>query len=532
MLDESTTAEPGTRWGSLRLLNSYRLFVAFVVLLAFFLSAPGIELGRDDPRIFYGFAATYLVAGLVFAALLRQRHPGSAVQGYLHFYTDVVALAGIAFASGGVESGLGILLIVPVAASGLLLPMRAALLYAALATLFLLTCELVRHLEIGLRATAYPQAALVGGALFAVAIIAGVAARGRAQSAELARQRSRDVRHLANLNERIVQQMESGICVIAPDGRITLANTSAPALLGVQQDVTNHYLSEIAPGLQRAHDRWRKSPDRAIQPLHPSSHAEHEVQPQFTDLGDQGTLVALEDASFIQEQLRQLKLASLGRLSASIAHEIRNPLGAIQHSAQLLAESERLTAHDRRLIEIQLEHCRRVNDLVTDILQISRQRSGPPPVLELIDWLAEFVRQFPGEIGVAASRIGLEHEPRSVRVRFDGDRLRQVVANLCHNSLEHGTTDSGAPANVTLVQRRTRGGTIHLDVTDDGVPLGSDRVETLFEPFYTTSEHGTGLGLFLARELCQANGAQLRYAELEGGNCFRIQFQAPESDNP
>jgi two-component system sensor histidine kinase PilS (NtrC family) len=521
-----TPTQGDSTWGSLRLLNSYRLFVALVVLCAFLLSAPGIEFGRDAPIVFYLFASGYFVAGLVLALLLGQRRPGARSQAYLQFYTDIVALAGITYSSGGVDSGLGMLLIVPVAGASLLLPPRAALVYPALATLFLLTGEAVRHLQLNPMATNYPQAALVGAVLFTVALVAALAARGRAQTAELARQRSLDVRRLAQLNERIIQQMESGILVVDHHGTITLANSSAQQLLGrPAEELAGHRLSDAAPGLADALGQWQSAPPAANEPVRPSPATEVEVQPQLTDLGDQGTLIALEDAGFIQEQLRQLKLASLGRLTASIAHEIRNPLAAIQQSAQLLAESTGQTHETRRLIEIQLEHCRRVNGIVANVLELSRQRKGPAPQIELVDWLAHFAASFRAEQGLAAERLRVHTDATDLRVRFDGEHLRQVVTNLCHNSFEHGRPlDRDSGLRVSLEQTRRANGQAQLDIKDNGVPIESDTANALFEPFFSTSEGGTGLGLFLARELCDANGAHLRYIHDDTGNRFRVQF--------
>ena len=521
---------PG-EWASLRLLNSYRLFVAATLLIAFFLDAPGMELGRDAPRTFYAFVASYLVLGLVFALLLRSRRPGGTTQAYLQFYTDVIALAGVTYASGGVASGLGILLLVPVAGAGMLLQRRDALLYAALATLMLLTSEVVRHLELGPLATAYPQAALSGAMLFAAALLAGLGAHRSAQSAELARQRSMDVRRLAALNERIVQQMESGILAVAPDGRITLANASTRQLLGCTDEPVGARLEEVAPGVADALERWRARPGDPLQPVQPDPAAERSLQPQFTDLGDQGTLVALEDARFIEDQLQQLKLASLGRLTASIAHEIRNPLGAISHSAQLLAESDSLSQADRRLLEIQLDHCRRVNGIIENILQLSRRRPGTASCLELVDWLDVFAQDFREEHGLEAGRMTVAGDPGPARVRFDGEHLRQVLGNLCHNSLEHGRTATDEPISLAIEHQRGGDGRVQLDVCDNGLPIDARRVEEIFEPFFTTSHSGTGLGLFLARELCSANAAQLRHVPRESGNCFRILLQPAEDED-
>jgi len=243
---ESSTQAQHPDWESLRLLNSYRLFVA-IVLMTGFVAAPGeLAFGRDSPQVFLFATGTYALLGLLFAEGLRRRFPSYTTQSYLHFYSDVILLGMAVHASGGVSSGLGILLIVPVAAAGTLLRTRDALVYAALATLLLLTSEFIRHRDISPDAAAYTPAALLGLAMFASALLAGVYARRHAQSAALARQRSLELKRLERLNERIIQQMEAGILVVAPDDRITLANASARVLLSHPDEVVGHRLSEFS----------------------------------------------------------------------------------------------------------------------------------------------------------------------------------------------------------------------------------------------------------------------------------------------
>lgn len=518
-------SRPGD-WESLRLLNSYRLFVAIALLAGFLSNLPGVPFGHAAPQAFYVFVAVYLVLGLLFALTIRARRPPADTQAYLHFYTDVIALSGAMYASGGVDSGLGMLLAVPVAGAGILLPLRHALVYAALATMLVLTAEVVRHFQLGPVATAYPQAALLGAILFVVAILATLLARRSAQTAALAEQRSRALRRVSELNERIVQQMESGILVVARDDTITLANASADQLLGAGHGVTGRALASVAPGVAQALHAWRAQPRMPLGTLDPGTGTDQRLQPQFTDLGEHGTLLSLEDAAFIEQQLQQLKLASLGRLTASIAHEIRNPLGAISHSAQLLAESADDEAGERRLVEIQLEHCRRINDIVENILQLSRRKGGSPAAIRLDDWLAGFAEEFRATHDLDGQRLrtgtgGADAGP----IRFDPEHLRQVVGNLCENSLKHGRTPGGDPVEIALETGAPAGGLPHLDIVDDGVPIDPQQIDEIFEPFYTTSHAGTGLGLYLARELCEANHAELRYVSGGAGNRFRILFE-------
>ncbi|MDX1610630.1 MAG: ATP-binding protein, partial [Halofilum sp. (in: g-proteobacteria)] len=460
---------------------------------------------------------------------LRRRRPGHQTQCYVHFYTDIVLLGVAIYASGGVASGLGILLVIPVAAAGTLLQTRYSLVYAALATLVLLTSEVVRHLQGGLADAAYTQAALLGLATFAAAGLARLLARRHAQSAALARQRSVDLKRMAALNELIIQQMEAGILVVDREGRVMLANASAPVLLGQTEPVAGLELDTLSARLDGAMREHRETGQNPVQPVTIGGEDERarRLQVQFTDLGEQGTLIMLEDAAFIENQLQQLKLASLGRLTASIAHEIRNPLAAINHSSQLLAEAEREPA-DARLLEIQLENCRRINAIIESILQLTRRRPGDQERMELEQWLEAFVDEYRTRHELSEERLTLHTDFNGAVVACHPEQLRQVLTNLCDNCLQHGRTENGGPVRIELRLGPGRGGLPIIDVIDDGVPIPQYLVDELFEPFYTTSHSGTGLGLYLARELCEVNGAELHYVNTEAGNCLRIAFHEPK----
>lgn len=516
-------------WESLRLLNSYRLFVV-IVLLAGFLAAPGdIAFGHSAPEVFYLTASSYAILALVFAIWLRRRRPGYQTQCHLHFYADIILLGMAIYASGGVSSGLGILLVIPVAGAGTLLQTRYSLVYAALAALLLLTSEVLFHMQAGVAAAAYPQAALLGIALFATAFLAQLLARRQAQSAALARQRSVDLRRLATLNERIIQQMEAGILVVAPDDRITLANASARELLNQSKSITGQTLAEVSEQLETAMLGYRQSGRNPAQPVRIGNPDERgrRLQVQFTDLDEQGTMMMLEDAAFIEHQVQQLKLASLGRLTAGVAHEIRNPLAAINHSAQLLSESGRDEA-DSRLVEIQLEHCRRINAIIESVLQLTRRAPGDREHTNLAEWLEVFVAEFRTHHRLSPERMRLERDDTDCLVACHSGQLRQILTNLCDNCLQHGRTEDHGPIRISVRLAYPHEHGPVIDVIDNGTPIPREHLDDLFEPFYTTSHAGTGLGLYLARELCEANDAELHYVAMEPGNCLRIAFRGPE----
>ena len=512
-------------WKPLRLLNIYRVFLAVVLLL---LNVTGFLphlMGRAYPQLFLGVVLVYLAAGIAAIYLGERRRPRFETQVYVESYLDIVAIVLLMHASGGLESGLGMLLLVTITASGLLVTGRIAILLAALAALGILSQQLFSQLMLGPAATAYPQAGLLGATLFATAFLALLLSRKGRESAALAEQRGIDLENLAELSEHIIEHMDSGIVVIDAKGRLRLANESARQTLGLPADTRNPPLESMAPRLAYSLQSWRQHPDQAP-PSFKEPDNTAELRPQFVPLGNQGTLVYLEDASFINQQLQQLKLASLGRLTASIAHEVRNPLGAISHASQLLSESKELAEPDRRLTEIIDEHCRRMNTIVKDVLQLSRGGNVKPELQVLNEELPQLAHQYCTGERLPIELITLRLPDKTIRVYVDANHLRQVLWNLWNNAFLHGAGDDPERQVriTTTLGRLSDTGHPYIDVEDDGLGIDPAQVEEIFEPFFTSSRKGTGLGLFLARELCEFNNANLSYVPTDSGTCFRIAF--------
>ncbi len=228
------------------------------------------------------------------------------------------------------------------------------------------------------------------------------------------------------------------------------------------------------------------------------------------------------------ERVQQGKLAALGRLSASIAHEIRNPVGAMSHAGQLLAESAAIGPDERRLTDIIRNNSDRVSTIINNILQLSRRDSTKPSRLSLGDWFDDFVVEFCETMQVRKSQIGIHEEADDLEVRFDPSHLHQVVWNLCDNALKYGEAHDGVNVEIKL-GRMNSSNRPYLDVADRGPGIEPQAVDRIFEPFFAGRKGGTGLGLFIARELCQLNHAILLYEPREGdGSIFRIVFSDPQ----
>ena len=228
------------------------------------------------------------------------------------------------------------------------------------------------------------------------------------------------------------------------------------------------------------------------------------------------------------ERVQQSKLAALGRLSASIAHEIRNPVGAMSHAGQLLAESPNVSAGDRRLTDIIRSNSERVSTIINNVLQLSRRESTEPTRLTLGDWLKEFLAEFSETMQVSLDEIGVHDASGELEVRFDPSHLHQVVWNLCDNAIKYGELRDGIKAQIRL-SRLSPSYRPYLEVADRGSGIEPQAADRIFEPFFTGRKGGTGLGLFIARELCQLNRAVLLYEpRLGGGSIFRVVFSDPQ----
>lgn len=401
---------------------------------------------------------------------------------------------------------------------------RLALLYAALATIAVLGEQLYADAVGAFDTTAYTQAGLLGIAFFATALLSFVLATRVRESERLAWQRGVDLANLEQLNDYIVRNMQAGIVAVDAARRVRLLNEAAAFMLGLKGDTHGRSLGQISGALDRAILDWLEEETREAQPFKAAEDAPL-LLPRFARLGraaDAGVVIFLEDAGAISQRLQQVKLASLGRLTASIAHEIRNPLGAISHAAQLLNESEAIPASDQRLTEIIRNHSRRMNNIIENVLQLSRRDNAHPRAFALGPWLNDFADEFAAVQNLDDHQLQVDVSGDEVEVHIDPTQLQQILWNLCSNALEHG----GSPPQVVLRARRDADRrNPYMDVQDNGPGVPQDQREQIFEPFHTTHPGGTGLGLYIARELAESNGIRLNLVDApDGGACFRLSF--------
>lgn len=518
----------------LRFYLTYRVALGVALLLIYF----GIDrgpLGTHLPSVFTVAVHLYMVLAVAALIAYLRRVGNSDRQAQLAVFVDILLTTVMMHASGGVQSGLGMLIAISIALGSLSLVGRTALLFAALATLAVIAERIYSHLTGAFENAAYAQAGMLGISFFALALLAHRLGARAAESAQLADQRGADLASLAQLNDYVIQQMHAGILVVDESETIAIINEAAWALLGMPVAMRHHPLEACSPELAKQFRQWAHAPNDTLPDFRATSGG-RDLRASFTPIGGGATgntLIVLEDTAQLTAQVQQLKLASLGRLTAGIAHEIRNPLGAISHAAQLLDESPDLPNTDRRMIEIIRHNSQRVNEVVENILKLSRQDNPHPKPLILAPWLDDQTADIRQIHQLDESQLKTEINPERTTVFADPGQLRQVIDVLCDNAVHHHND----PAGHLII--RLVGGITHesggpfLELRDNGPGIPKDAQANLFEPFFTTRNEGTGLGLYIARQLCEANRIRLEHlSQPTGGSCFRLSFPNPQRNKP
>jgi two-component system sensor histidine kinase PilS (NtrC family) len=517
-----------TFWRSLQTLNGTRIVIALVLLLYLGFDA---HRGRSAVDPMYGQTCiAWLALALVFGALTLYWKRRFLIQLGCQVAVDLGAISLLYLAAGGARSGLGILYLFPLAGAAILAPLMLALFSASLATLFLLG-ESVYQVFIQDGEPPVRQAGIYGATFFAVVLVVSRMASKLINQEELAARRGADLKIQQAINHIVIADVGDGILVIGRDGTVFTGNPAARRMLGLDSADTVFRLSEVAAfePVAQAYAAWLQAPSdtgadyvtikpwqdggavgRLDQPVHLKLRFARVDTP---DGAAERSVAFIQDVSAIENQAQQLKLASMGRLTASIAHEVRNPLSAIGHATALLAED--LTGRTEvKLLKIVGDNVTRVNRMVEDILQLSRkvQPNGEP--VRLAAFLAELKAEFDETHGLPDDIVWIG-EAGAAAVRFDALHLHEVLLNLLGNAVRYA---SKKPASIRIFAVRDAAGCMELHVQDDGPGITPEVRAHLFEPFYTTSSKGTGLGLYLARELCLNNEAMLDYEyRLEDG---------------
>ena len=512
-----------TTWRTLVVFCLYRVVLAAFVGGAFIFLNRFFNLGVVTPETIVPTVVSYTLASVLLLIPARLREPSLMLQVTAGVIVDVLAIVMLMYASGGVRSGLGVILLVSLAAAGLITRGRLAFFHAAIAALAVLLEQTFQVWRYDAGIHDFVQAGLTSAAFFATAGLASKLAGYARTSEEIAEERKVDLANLSQINELVIRDMQDGILVVDGVGRIRQSNPRAEQLMGPLPTGRLVALADYAPEIAGLLDGWRKGSETTYMQLR-SPRVAGELQVHFVPIGagdPSATVVFVADVGRQRQQALQMKLVALGRLTASIAHEIRNPLSSIGHAAELLEEDTGMGESSRRLIDIIDSNVTRLDRIVQEVLDLNRRDRAQPEAIDPNVFFANFASQFSANEKVPETSLDVQVRT-TYRPWFDRQHLDQILWNLVRNAWRHSRKLAGS-VRIVLAASAVPG-RLTLDVTDDGPGVTREIQAHLFEPFFTTEAQGTGLGLYIARELCEGNSARIEYVEGSGGH-FRINLK-------
>ena len=507
----------------LYLFSLYRLLEAS--LLALMVFGPGEAL-IGEPRNATLAAATclaYLPISILLFFWSRRTDTRMAEVALVGVCTDIVVAALVTHALPQAGPGIALMLVFNLGAAALFLRLQASVAVAAFASAALLVEFVWSRLEGTSADRPLAELLMFTFSFFAMVTLTFLLGERLRASQDLADRRGAEAENLAGVNELIIRRMRTGVLMVDATRRVRLANEAALQLYGeTEHGLDSRSLSELSPELGERLDQWLRTGEYDDAPM-PYGKERLEVQPRFTRLlnNSDTVLVFLDDASLVSRRAESLTLSAMGRFSASLAHEIRNPLAAINYSVQLLQESSALPDSDRRLLEIIHQQCQRTNGIVESVLGLARRERAMGEQLELVAFARRFVDEFARTMTPENGTLRFTGRDRPLVGVFDPGHLQQILTILVQNAINYGRLP-GEPARIAVAVDEQEGRPV-VEVLDRGPGVPDAIAAQLGRPFFTTSEHGTGLGLYIARELCRSNGASLDYVSVPaGGACFRI----------
>lgn len=505
-----------TRWNSLKLYNAYRLLVT-LILLATQNATNHAEFPHNiDSDLFFSLVSGYFVFSCISAILTWLEKPNLDFSLPLQIIVDIVFIILLMHLQPDGLSGIGLLLIVTIVSASLISEGRLALFYAAIATIGILLEQSYRIMAEDTALENYTGAVMLSLSCFATAWLAHSLAKRMQKSESLASQRGLDIQNMAQINALITHEMQDGVVVVDENLTIKHYNLQAKAFLGLENiDIGNRHTSSLhdaAPDMSKLIQSWMHQSDQSTEITQSNvvklNIPSRELRLRFLPISDnrkQGAVIFIEDWSQMQTQAHQVKLAALGRLTANIAHEIRNPLSAISHANQLLQEEDN-SPSTQRMLQIISDNVQRVDQIIKDVLELNRRDRTNQEMIHLEHFMADFYAQFCAIEKIPTDCFQLELNHMNAVISFDRRHLNQILWNLCKNGWRHSQQNK----NSLTLSVTAKNQTVQIDVCDDGAGIPDSVRHHLFEPFFTTEKSGTGLGLYIARELAEANGAKLQ----------------------
>ena len=470
---------------------------------------------------FYNSSAiSYLIIAclLMFLSFVEHRlHLQSIIQPT----TDLLMLSLLAYAGPSTTAGFTILMALATIFGLLLIRNRFALFLGIGAVFSIVLINYLRNDNFS--QNLYSDISLQILGILAVSLLGNSLARRLTHYEIEADINKRSIHSMHQLNRQIIDKMNRGVLVVNSDKVIMHINQTAWYGLGLPENPVGKPLKSIVDELNYQYDRI-KSDNYEGQPFRATGTGP-QLLPRFITLEDQNTkLILIDNYSEIIKKVQQVKLASLGQLTASIAHEIRNPLSAINQATQILSEHEQKTEQEQDLMTIIQRQSKRINGIIENIQKVSKRKPADKQPLLVDRFLESFIKEY---------KQGLKFNPeitcdeiaQELQVHFDHSQLKQVLSNLFDNALKFSFINTNSYRVHLTAGSDPMSGQTFLDVTDEGTGVSIEEIDKIFEPFYTTNHDGTGLGLYISKELCEANNARLDCVPIAfGGACFRISF--------
>ena len=502
-------------------LNIYRLVVVVLLAAAHF---GGLLDGSAQGA--FATAASVVLAVYLLVAIF---HLFDARRVEVNFFrlaayslfTDILFLSLLVVLFAGVEGGIGILLVFTSAVAAVLLPLRIALLLASVASLTIIGTALWHYVLQDGTAESMLQAALYGVTAMISAVMANRLAYWGRDYRLIAEKQKETLTELEQVNELIIRRMRTGVITVDENGMVGVMNESAWFQMG-SPPVRQRSLNSLSPRLEQELDRWKQDTTTDPKPvvLEPS---QAQVLPSYVALPGQegfGAMIFLTDNNVVARRAVELSVNSLAKLSGSIAHEIRNPLAALNHASQLLEESPQVRLQEMRLINIIQNHAKRMNGIIENILQLSRREQSRPELVPLHTFLPEFANEFQTSQVNRALDFQAALDPEETYVLYDKSQLSQCLWKLLDNAVDHASRETSAPRVRLTSTRDQESGFCIITIADNGPGINKAQLSKIFEPFYTTRKEGSGLGLYIAKQLCEANQAELTVDSEPGEGAF------------
>ncbi len=494
-------------WSLLKIFFIYRFIISSLFIILFYSQLDTSIVKNHGVSLYTISSHSYFVFSIISGIFAFKRIVNYSLQAQAVILGDIIFIILLMHASGGISSGVGILLVVSTAAGGLLIGGRCALFFAALASLSVLS-EHIYDILINNSPRLFTYAGILGASCFTIAYLSYTLAKRTEQSEKIASQHQQTISNLEELNRHIIQNLQSGIIISNSKQEIQMYNQASLNIMGHACQAPPESLSDISDQLSDSFKLWSLDKQQNFSLI--GLPAQKQVHSRFSLIKtpeETFHMIIIEDTFLYNQQLQQSKLASLGRLTASIAHEIRNPLGAISHANQLLSEAPSLDKEDIRLTEIIQSHCLRMNKIIEDVLQLSRRHRSKREKIQLNLWVENYLQGFIYDTGSSLDNFKISTQESDLWVYMDTGHLKQIFDNLCSNALKYGDSKQKVVIEINLFK-----GSPCISFFDNGKPIDSETINHLFEPFFTTSASGTGLGLYISKELAELNQAKLSYA--------------------